>query len=52
MVKLLALYIRKIKPEIVLSAQDRLNVVLLAAIATGSQAKISGFSAGHESPLL
>jgi glycosyltransferase involved in cell wall biosynthesis len=38
-------YLRKRKPDIVFSAEDHLNdVVLLAAIASGSQAKISGSS--------
>ena len=38
-------YLRRAKPEVVFSAEDHLNgVVLLAAIASGTRAKISGSS--------
>lgn len=41
----LCAYLRRTKPEIVFSAEDHLNcMVLMAAIATGSKAKISGSS--------
>ena len=38
-------YFRRVKPEIVFTAEDHLNIiVLLAALASGSKAKISGSS--------
>jgi glycosyltransferase involved in cell wall biosynthesis len=38
-------YLRKVEPEVVFSAEDHLNaIVLLAAIVAGSEAKISGSS--------
>jgi glycosyltransferase involved in cell wall biosynthesis len=38
-------YLRRVRPEVVFSAEDHLNaIVLLAAIACGSDAKISGSS--------
>ncbi len=38
-------YLRSVKPEVVFSAEDHLNViVLMAAIASGTRAKISGSS--------
>lgn len=41
----LARYLRSVKPDAVFSAEDHLNtVVLLAALLTGSKAKISGSS--------
>jgi len=51
-------YLRDRRPDVVFSAEDHLNdVVLLAAIATGSKAKISGSSRvfpldqpGHDAP--
>lgn len=38
-------YLREVKPDVIFSAEDHLNgVVLVAAIASGSKAKISGSS--------
>ena len=38
-------YLREVKPDIVFSAEDHLNIiVLIAALASGAQAKISGSS--------